>query len=192
MRCTLLALLSTSALQASVLLDLHFSVIEKALGQAVFTQEGRKYVRGSQTTRCSFAYLTSPKISGNGGRLFIRARFTGRSALDVLGRCVGLGDDFPLTIQTSLAYDKGLLRFRNVVVDTLGRDSFYISRVRTALIQALEKDFSLPLEDSIRRTVEQPQPDSFFTQKMSELAIPRVEVTDSGIVLYLDFRLSVK
>jgi len=182
----------SASLRASVLLDLHFSVIEKALAQAVFTQEGRKYVRGSQTTRCSFAYLSNPKISGVNGRLSIRARFTGRSALDVFGKCVGLGNDFPLTIETALAYDKGVLRFRNVAVDTLGRESFYVSRVRKALVQALERDFTLPLEESIRRTVEQPQPGAFFSQKMHDLAIPRIEVTNSGVVLYLDFRLAVK
>ncbi len=37
---------------------------------------------GNKNTHCQFVYLETPHIDGDAGRLRIRARFSGRSALD--------------------------------------------------------------------------------------------------------------
>jgi len=49
-------------------------------------------VKGSQKTPCNFAYLEHPQFQGKDGKLVIRARFSGRSSLNMFGQCVGLGD----------------------------------------------------------------------------------------------------
>src|ERR1039458_10792453 len=64
--------------------------------------------------KCNFAYLEKPQIQGEGGRLRIRARFTGRSALNMLGQCVGLGDAFTVVIAATPQYRDGNLILENV------------------------------------------------------------------------------
>ena len=63
------------------------------------------------------------------GRLKISAKFSGRSSLDLFGRCVGLGDSFELTILASPVARKGVIVMDNVQVTTV-KDSYYIRRVR--------------------------------------------------------------
>jgi hypothetical protein len=75
-------------------LQIQYSAIQKVLAQEVFTAEGRRYVQGIPAAKCSFAYLAHPEPRGEDGRLTLKARFTGRSALDLFGRCIGLGDSF--------------------------------------------------------------------------------------------------
>ena len=50
---------------------------------------------------------------GSAGRLRIRAKFTGRSALNVIGQCVGLGGAFPVVVTATPQYRAG-----NIVLKT--------------------------------------------------------------------------
>src|SRR5271166_4015445 len=79
-------------------LELRYAALERIIAEQLFTQEGRHYVRGNRAARCQFAYLEAPKIGSEDGRLRVTARFSGRTALDLFGRCAGLGDSFDLTI----------------------------------------------------------------------------------------------
>ena len=68
---------------------IQFGALERMLAEQVFTQEGRRYMRGAKTDRCNFAYLEKPEVRGESGRLRVKAHFTGRSSLNLLGQCVG-------------------------------------------------------------------------------------------------------
>jgi len=63
-------------------LQIQYNALERMLAETVFTQDGRRYVHGDKNNKCNFAYLENPRVSGDTGRLTIRARFTGRSALN--------------------------------------------------------------------------------------------------------------
>ena len=66
--CRLLALpalLWFAAFDAgAVEVHLQFGALERMLSKQVFTQDGRKYVKGSQKTPCNFAYLEHPQFQG--------------------------------------------------------------------------------------------------------------------------------
>ena len=79
-------------------LELRYAAIERVIADQLFSQDGRLYVRGNKNTKCKFAYLDSPHIGSVDGRLRISARFSGRTALDMMGGCVGLGDSFDFTL----------------------------------------------------------------------------------------------
>src|ERR1700688_3687101 len=79
-------------------LELRYAAMERVIADQLFSQEGRLYVRGSKATKCKFAYLESPHVGAIDGRLRVSARFSGRTAFDMLGGCVGLGDSFDLTL----------------------------------------------------------------------------------------------
>lgn len=156
------------------------------LAQQVFSEEGRRYVRGDKSNRCNFAYLESPKLENDGGRLRIRARFTGRSSLNVLGQCVGLGDAFVVVVTGRPVYKDGQLRLHDVAAASGDKTGFYIRRVCAALAGSLEKDFKYPLEAEAKRLLEE------GGRELRGFKVPDVRVTADALVLAVDFELRVK
>jgi hypothetical protein len=172
---------------SAVELHFHFGALERMLAEQVFTEEGRRYVRGDRSNRCNFAYLESPKIESDGQQLRIRAKFTGRSSLNLLGQCVGLGDAFPIVVAARPRYKDGDLRLEGVAAKSDGRTGFYIRRVCTGISSTLERDFRYPLEAEAKRLLE----DSGH-RELRGFKVPEVRVTGDALVLVVDFELRVK
>jgi hypothetical protein len=173
-------------------LELHFSAIQNILAQQHFTEDGRRYVRGSSNAKCDYAYLEDPKVSGQDGRITVRARFTGRTAKGIFGRCIGLGDSFDVLITASPYYSGGSIGLKEVKVDSLGRDGYYIRRVRQAMGGAIEKSFRYGLYDDAKRILEEKRPQAPFRQELKSLDVSRIQVTKNALVLTLEFALAVK
>jgi hypothetical protein len=184
---------------AAAELELRFAALERIVAAQLFTQDGRHYVRGSRTTRCQFAYLETPHIDSDQGRLRVRARFSGSSKVDLMGRCVGLGDSFELTLTGIPASRSGAIVLRDVQIST-PRDSYYIRRVRAALSQSISKDFKIEVRDQARRLLEQQNdtsPDAapkaaLYKQELASFDLGEIRVTPDALVLVVEFRLVVK
>ena len=185
MRAAVLALLLAAQARA-VELHIQFGALERMLAEQVFSEEGRRYVRGDKSNRCNFAYLESPKIESDAGRLRIRAKFTGRSSLNVLGQCVGLGDAFQVIVTARPEYKDGKLRLRDVVAAG-DKTGFYIRRVCTGLTSSLERDFAYPLEAEAKRLLEEGG-----KREVRGFKVPEVRVSSDSLVLAVDFELRVK
>src|SRR5205085_12409799 len=108
------------------------------------------------TERCNFAWLEKPQVGGSGGKLLIRARFTGRTSVDVFGRCIGLGDSFPLSITATPFYAAGQIGLKNVTAVPDGGGGFYAAGVGSALASSLEKGVRFPLGAEAKRRLEDP------------------------------------
>jgi len=185
-----LLLLASSAQAAS--LEIRYGALERLIGQQMFTTEGRRYVRGTQATKCNFAYLESPKLHhGGASRIELRVHFTGRSAVDMLGRCVGLGDSFDLIITGLPVARDGSIAFDQLAVST-PRDSFYIRRVRAALVQTMNKEFRIDVRDQARSLLDAPRGNGAYEQELHDLRITSVQSTQDALILEVDFRLTVK
>jgi hypothetical protein len=172
-------------------IELRFDTLDRIIAAQVFTQDGRKYVRGTPSTRCQFAYLEAPHIGTANGLLRVSARFSGRTAFDVLGGCIGLGDSFDLTIVAAPVVRDGAIGFKDVKVTTT-KDSYYIRRVRTALIQSFAKDVKIDVKDQARKILEQAREGAAYKAEMASFALTEVRVTGDALVLVIDFRLVVK
>lgn len=177
---------------AAAELEIRFAVLERVLAQQVFTEEGRKYVRGSKVTPCQFAYLENPKISADKGRLSVRARFTGRSALDFFGRCVGLGGSFQSNILATPYLAEGKIRLKDVVVESADNDSLYIRRVRQALAQSIEKEVQVDVDAAAKRYFAEPDPKGAFQVDLRQFALKAIALTGDAVVLTFDLRVAVK
>jgi hypothetical protein len=207
-RLFLASFLAVPALAAD--LEVRYAALERLIGEQLFTQDGRRYVRGTPADRCQFAYLETPRLSagaaaggsagaaaGGGaagapnGRLKITAKFSGRSAVGVLGRCVGMGDSFDLTIVASPVARKGAIAMDDVHVSTV-KDSYYIRRVRTALTESFGKEFKIDIRDQAKKLLEQPAGDSSYARELSGFDLSAVRVTPEALVLVVEFKLVVK
>lgn len=180
-------------------LELRYAAIERVIAGQLFSQDGRLYVRGNKSTRCKFAYLEGPHVGAADGRLRVSARFSGRTALDMMGACVGLGDSFDFTMLASPIVKNGAVAFKDVSVST-PRDSFYIRRVRLALIDSFSRDFKIEVRDRARAILEQPleqpasqaSPKPLYQRELASFDLRDVRVQPDAIVLVMDFRLVVK
>ncbi len=183
---------ATAATACATEIQLSYNVLERLIAQQVFTEDGRKYVQGSKAAKCTFAYLENPRIAGANGRVIIKAKFTGRSAIDMFGRCVGLGDAFNLTVVGLPYYDKGRISFKDIGVET-DRDGFYIRRVRQALVQSLSKQFDYQIQNDARKLLEQQsEPNPPYKRQMIKFDVTRIQAADKSLILTVDFILSVE
>jgi|KBSMisStaDraftv2_1062788.scaffolds.fasta_scaffold161556_2 hypothetical protein len=174
-------------------LEIRYSALERMVAAQMFTQEGRRYVRGNQAARCQYAYLEAPKLRAAGDRLQVAARFSGSSALDLFSRCVGMGDSFDLTLTAVPVPRKGAIAFQDTQVSTL-KDSYYIRHVRAAMMRSFDQDFKIDIRDQARRLLEQPAAaaGSVYQQELKDLDLAAIRVTPDALVLVVDFKLIVK
>lgn len=189
MRVVMMLLLALPAAGAE--LRIFFPALERLLAQEVFTQDGRRYVRGSPKQKCDFAYLENPRISGKDGRLVIRALFSGRSALGVMGRCVGLGDAFDLTLSGTPVFDHGALTFKDITVTT-NKDSYYIRRVKKAMQQSLDRQIRYDVSAAAQRMLVIPKGTGSYSTELKDFQVPGVRVENDAVVLEIQFVLNVK
>lgn len=178
-------------------LEIHYTAIEKILAREVFTQDGRRYVRGNPAAKCSFAYLEHPELRGGNGRLSLKARFTGRSALGVFGRCIFLGDSFDVYITAVPHYDNQSIGLKAVRVEGRAprgepRTGYYVRRVCAALGDSLRKQFEYCVGDQARRILEQTAPEAAYRQELLDFSVPQIRVMPDALIVTVDFRLAVK
>jgi hypothetical protein len=187
-----LLLLAAGRCAAAVELHIQFGALERMLTEQVFSQEGRRYVHGSKTNKCNFAYLEKPQVRGEGGRLRIKARFTGRSALNVAGQCVGLGDAFDVVITALPVYKSGVIALQEVKVSSEGKSGYYIRRVCEAMQASLVRDFKYALEPEAQKMLEAPGTQPGYKREVRKFTVPDIRVTNDALVLQVDFELTVK
>jgi hypothetical protein len=188
----LLILIALALPAAASEIQIQHAVIQKALTQMVFTDEGRKYVKGSRTTKCSFAYLEHPEISSEAGQLKIRARFTGKSATDVFGNCLGFGGSFHMVIRATPFFKDGHVRLRAVKIQPEDQNGFYARRVSTTMAASLERDVKVDVETEAKRLLSEAPPGAIYRQELRSFRVTDVRVTDDALVLVVDLALVVK
>ena len=181
------SLLLAIAAPASAAMELRIAhdALERTLAKQAFTDEGRLYVRGNRQSGCVYAYLQQPRISGNSGRLVIKARFTGKQAASVFGTCLGVGGDFDVYIVAVPYYSDGALKLREVNIVSDGDDSIYKRHVRQAMQQSLEKQFNYKIEADARALLEQPVTigGATLTKKVTRFAVPQLRVESNAVVV---------
>ena len=188
----LLVVLALPASARAVDLQVKFGALERILAQQVFTPDGRHYVRGNRSNKCNFAYLEHPQVSGADGKLRIRARFTGRSALNMFGQCVGMGGALDLAIAAAPQYTDGAIVLRDVTVSADNADGFYVRRVCTAMAATLMRDFRYPLGELARRAMEDPAALPGYSRELSEFRVTDMRVTHDALEVAIDFRLTIQ
>jgi hypothetical protein len=186
-RASLLLLLCLSARAAE--LQVQYAAIQRILAQEVFTQDGRRYVSGTPAEKCSFAYLEHPKLSGNNGKLILKAHFTGVSALDILGRCIGLGDSVDVYITALPYYHDNAIALKDVRAESLG---YYIRWVWAALADSLRKQFEYRVAADAKRILEQKREQSPYRQELLNFDVPQIRAAPDSLIVTLDFTLVVK
>ncbi len=185
-------LLLLAPVSQAIELRIQFGALERMLGEQVFTQDGRRYVHNDQTNKCSFAYLEKPRIQGQDGKLRMRARFTGRSALNMFGKCVGLGDAFEVIITALPQYKDGNIGLNDVKAVPDGHTGYYIRRVCDALTSSLLHSFRYPVAAAAKSLLEDPASQKSYPRELGDFRVTDIRVTNDALILTIDFALTVK
>ena len=186
----LLLLAATDA--AAVELQIRFAALERLLSEQVFTQEGRRYMHGSKENKCNFAYLEKAQVRGESGRLRMKARFSGRSALNFAGQCVGLGDAFDVVILALPVYKDGFIGLQDVKVTSDNKTGFYIRRVCSTMEATLARGFRYALERDAQAMLVNPSIQPNYPREVHRFNVSDIQVTADALVLQVDFQLTVK
>jgi hypothetical protein len=176
----------------AVELHLQFGALDRMIAETVFTQDGRRYVYHDKSNKCNFAYLEKPQIQGADGRLRIRAKFTGRSALNVIGQCVGLGDAFMVVVTATPQYRDGNIVLQNAVATSENKTGIYIRRVCSILGASLARDFKYPLAAEAKRILEDSSGQPGYKRELHDFQVPAIRVTNDALVIQAEFALVVK
>jgi hypothetical protein len=191
MRCAAGLLLAGALHLGAAELELRFTAIERILGEQLFSQDGRLYVRGDKANRCKFAYLENPHIGADNGRLRVSARFGGRQAINMGLGCLGPGDSFDLALTAVPFVKNGAVHFKDVEITTT-KNSYYIRRVRSTLAASLGKDFKIEVQDQAKKQFEEIRAQSKYPVEFEGFSLSDIRVTGSALILVVDFRLVVK
>jgi len=189
-RALLLLVIASNA--AAVELHVQFGALERMLAESVFTQEGRRYVKGNKENKCNFAYLEKPQVRGENGRLRMKARFSGRSTVNLAGLCVGMGDAFDVVILALPIYKGGNVMLQDVKVSSEGKTGFYIRKVCAAMEASLARDFKYPLERETQVLLENPTTQPNYKREVRKFDVRDIRVSNDSLVLHVDFELTVK
>jgi hypothetical protein len=149
-------------------------------------------VKGTKQDKCNFAYLEKPQVRGQDGRLRIKARFSGRSTLNLAGLCVGLGDAFDVVILALPIYKGGAVMLQDVKVSSEGKTGIYIRRVCSAMEGALAREFRYALERETQVMLENPSVQPNYKREVRKFDVREIQVTNDALVLQLEFELTVK
>lgn len=187
-------LLCFCALPAMAQVEIHLSygLLQNIVAQQLFTEDGRKYVKGSKQDRCTFAYLEGPRIAESGGKVEVKARFSGRSSVNLFGQCVGLGDSFDATIRMTPYAEKSTLRLKDVEVSSGPRPGLYARRVCKALAETLPKVLVYDLEPEFKRALEAEQPGIALKKSVDGVVVRAVRAGKEALILDLAFRLVLR
>lgn len=182
-------LLISSATAAEI--QVYYPALQRILAEQRFTPEGRLYLRGAPGVKCTFAYIENAAIGSDNGRLKLSGRFSGRSALDVFGRCVGLGDSFDLAIIATPYPVGSVLAFKDVQVDVGPRPNYYKRAVRNALLESFSAQMRIDVGAELKKAVEAPGQRNYQPQ-LNGFTLSYIRVLPDSLVLGAEFRLGVR
>lgn len=185
------AQVSAPASAAGVELELSYDLLKRIIAQSAFTEDGRRYVK--RDGRCSFGYLETPRVGQENGKLWIRARFTGRSAMNLLGKCVGLGDAFDVLIRAVPYVDRTTLRLKEVTVVPEGVNGIYSRGVAKAMTAEIPRVFSYDIAPEAQRLLEAESPGMVvpIRKKLRTFRVGAIRPEKDGLVVEIAFRLAV-
>lgn len=191
MKSVALLFLLSSATWA-IEIEIRYPLLEKQLAQQFFSQDGKRYVKGTPKTKCNFAYLAQPHFSSRDGQLLIQAKFTGKSSMDILGKCIGFGDSFEFEILSDLSTKDGTLLLAKPMVRILSRDTYYSRQVLKALQTSIGDAIQYPIRDEMRKLLAAGSASSPYKVSIPKLEIRGIQILPDALLVDVDTRFLVE
>ncbi len=184
--------LAAAFLLPAIEIEIRFPLLEQQLASQLFSQDGKRYVKGNPKTHCNFAYLAEPHFSSRDGQLLITAKFTGKSSMDVFGKCVGFGDSFAFEILSNLTTKDGTLLLDKPTLKILSSDSYYSRQVLKSLQRSISDAIRYPIREEMRKILAAGSAASGYKVTIPKLEIRGVQVLKDSLLVDVDTRFLVE
>ena len=196
MKRTALILFAALLLQAGPVraaeIHLSFAAMEKLLVQESFDRNGDLYLFGDETTPCLYASLSNPKIAAAGKSLSVRFFFSGRLAREIGDSCVGVGDEFHLTIQGRPAYQGGVLYLTDVRFTERNDGTTFDEYLQEFVDTTIQSIFRHDVGAEINGLIAASRGHIPYTVELTSFDIPRIAVGSDHLAITVDFSLFLR
>ena len=173
-------------------MEIRFPLLEKQLSQQLFTNDGKRYVKGNFQNKCNFAYLAEPHFGSREGKLLIKAKFTGRSSMSFFGKCLGFGDSFAFEVLSDLTTKDGTLLLLSPKIKGLSSDTFYSRQVLRALQGSIGEAIRYPIREELRKLLVAGTSGSPYKITISRLEIRGIQILPESLLVDVDTRFLVE
>lgn len=173
-------------------MDIYFSSMEKMVRQQLLTDSGRLYLFGNGRTPCFSAFLANPKVSAVKGKLLVRFDFSGSMAGELGGDCIGLSEEFPLTVMGIPAYEDGWVYLQSVQFSGQSRTDIFNEKIMAFIDERLQKIFRHDVMESVHLLIAENRNRIPFSIELQALDIPRIKLHQDRLSLDLDFSLTLR
>ena len=125
-------------------LTVYNSAIQKMLMDELFIDKGRYHL--IQQTACQYAYVDSPAVTMSEGRVRIKARLSGKLAVEVGEQCVGgAADVVNVTVSGRPVFSGERIVLTDIKLDEVSKEAY-----RLLLQQFLESAIPRAVEINVR------------------------------------------
>jgi hypothetical protein len=184
LRETLMAMTVLSAAPAnSAEIVLEQSAVQKLVVESLFKDNGRYYI---QRGACS-AYLDSPVVTLNGGRVVIRSRLNARLGMDFGDSCAGVDLASWTTVSGEPSAQGTSVRLTNIRIEEVGDANTRIV-LDSGLVPTLPGAVELDVLKAVRSMLQGAS--GQLKVEVLALNIESVRVADSKLSVRFDFKVT--
>ena len=154
----------------------------KSLVDGLFKDNGRYYV---QKGACS-AYLETPTVTLQGGRVVIRSHLSGRFGIDAGGNCIGVGLASWTVVSGAPGSLGAVVRLVDIRIDDVDDGNMRLL-LNSGLVSSVPNAIELDVLKAVRAMLQ--GANSQIRAEVEALSIQSVGVADNKLSVRFDFKL---
>lgn len=189
--CGVLAIVVASAAAAAGPLSeltIHNTAIQKMLMNELFIDEGRYHLLPQ--TACQYAYVDSPVVSLSQGRVRIKARLSGKVAMEVGDQCVGTRSDVvQVKVSAKPTFSEERLVLTDIRVDEISNEGYRVL-LQQFLASAIPRAVTIDVREGLQRILSDRQ--STYDVSVDRLSVTDIVAEDDQLRARLTFGLSAR
>lgn len=169
-------------------LTIRNTALQKMLMNELFIDDGRYHLLPQ--TACQYAYVDSPAVTLSQGRVRIKARISGKVAMEVGDQCVGSrADVVQVTVSAKPSFAGERLVLTDIRVDEISNEG-YRPLLQQFLASAVPRAVTIDVREGLQRILADRQ--STYDVLVDRLAVTDIVAENNQLQLKLTFGLTAR
>lgn len=169
-------------------LTIQNTAIQKMLMNELFIDEGRYHLLPQ--TACQYAYVDSPAVALSQGRVRIKARVSGKLAVEVDDQCIGgKSDVVQVAISARPAFSGEKVVLTDIRVDEISNEAYRIL-LQQFLASAIPRAVEINVREGLQRILADRQ--STYEVVVNQLSVTDLRAENNQLHAKLTFALTAR
>lgn len=169
-------------------MTIHSSAIQKMLMAELFIDDGRYHLLAQ--TACQYAYVDSPVVRLAQGRVRIKARVSGKVAMEMGDQCVGTrADVVQVAISAKPAFSGDKLVLTDIRLDEISNEGYRVL-LQQFLASAIPRAITIDVRAGLERILADRQ--APYDVLVDRLSVTRITAENDQLHLALTFALTAR